>query len=245
MCWLLFWNIIVNIFVDIILFELFYTPQPWLVNKQTHMSISMHELLTQILRGSHFKLVNFLWFQSWFNAMLCPEVLFFETKTSNRSSVVGGKDVVVPAADIFDQLKICIPGSISIPEDLRQVLNDDNEFYRVEKDFPFHLLVREEFIQTFVENGKLFLQTFVSSNDSDHFLAILPSGNFSPFRLSLNGMVPSLLTIFGRGEVLNTIYLVKSGAHAFNISCTQINILTFLYLFSAVCSVPYDLNLRS
>ena len=109
--------------------------------------------------------------------MLCPEVLSFETKSS-KSSAVLNKNVPVPTNQIFDQLKICLPGSLLTPDNLKLVLNGDTEFYKVKKDFPFQLLVQEEFVETFVRNGKLFLQTFVSSGHSDHFLAILPSGDF-------------------------------------------------------------------
>ena len=109
--------------------------------------------------------------------MLCPEVLSFEADSSKTSFVVS-KNVKLPSDEIFDQLKFCIPGSVHTPDTVKNVLSGDTEFYKVERNFPFDSLVDEQFLQTFAANGKLFLQTFVTSNDSDHFLCISPSGNF-------------------------------------------------------------------
>jgi len=111
--------------------------------------------------------------------MLCPEVQSFEIKSSKTSFSVSTnvKQVSVSSDEIFDRLKVCIPGSLHTPDALKAILSDDTEFYKVEKNFPFELLVDEQFLQTFLANGKLYLQTFVTSNDADHFLCILPSGN--------------------------------------------------------------------
>jgi hypothetical protein len=116
--------------------------------------------------------------------MLCPEVLFLETKSSSSSTVFGThtttsvKDTVITNNDVFDQLKFVIPGSLFPPDNLHQALNIDTEFYRAD-DFQFQLLVEEEFLKTFIEKGKLFLQTFVGPNTNENFLCILPSGKVS------------------------------------------------------------------
>lgn len=110
--------------------------------------------------------------------MLCPEVLFFDVKSSKTSFDVSNdsKKVSISPDDIFDQLKVCIPGTVHTPDDLKQILTRDTQLYQVKKEFPFELLVDDQFVKTFVQEGKLFLQTFASSSDNDHFLCILPSG---------------------------------------------------------------------
>jgi hypothetical protein len=126
--------------------------------------------------------------------MLCPEVLFFETKSSSSSTVFGThtttnfKDTVITNNDVFDQLKFVIPGSLFPPDDLHRALNFDTEFYQAD-DFQFQLLVEEEFLKTFIEKGKLFLQTFVGPNTNENFLCILPSGKVS--KLFIFNIMPS------------------------------------------------------
>jgi len=126
--------------------------------------------------------------------MLCPEVLFFETKSSSSSTVFGThtttnfKDTVITNNDVFDQLKFVIPGSLFPPDNLHQALNIDTEFYQAD-DFQFQLLVEEEFLKTFIEKGKLFLQTFVRPNTNENFLCILPSGKVS--KLFIFNILPS------------------------------------------------------
>jgi hypothetical protein len=113
--------------------------------------------------------------------MLCPEVLFFETKSSSSSTVFGThtnnnvKDKVISNNEVFDQLKFVIPGSLFPPDNLNQALNLDTEFYQAD-DFQFQLLVEEEFLKTFIKKGKLFLQTYIGPNTNENFLCILPSG---------------------------------------------------------------------
>jgi len=114
--------------------------------------------------------------------MLCPEVLNFETKCSSSSSAVFGNSANVKEVKklfdsncIFDELKFTLPGTLHPPDELKGVLSCDTEFYRTE-NFPFHLLLQQDFLQTFILKGKIFLQTFVGSNPDENSLTILPSG---------------------------------------------------------------------
>ena len=115
--------------------------------------------------------------------MLCPEVLNFETKCSSSSRTVSGTSANVKEIKklfdsncVFEELKFFLPGTLHPPDDLKAVLNCDTEFYRAE-EFPFQILLQQDFLQTFILKGKLFLQTFVGSNPDENFLTILPSGN--------------------------------------------------------------------
>ena len=116
--------------------------------------------------------------------MLCPEVLNFETKGSKISTQSGTSidrniEKNFDKNDIFDELKFTIPGSLHPPDDLKQALLTDTEFYRAD-NFPLHVLLERDFVQTFIRetiDDKLFLHTFVGPNcGSDNFLCILPSG---------------------------------------------------------------------
>lgn len=116
--------------------------------------------------------------------MLCPEVLNFETKCSSSLNPVFGsfsnsKEVkkLFDSNCVFDELKFVLPGTLHPPDNLKLFLNCDTEFYRAE-EFPFHLLLQQDFLQTFVLKGKLFLQTFLGTNPDENFLTILPSGSF-------------------------------------------------------------------
>ena len=109
--------------------------------------------------------------------MLCPEVLNFKTKSSNITTQSGTSldkncDKIFDKNVIFDQLKLAVPGSLHPPDDLKEALLTDTEFYSAD-NFPLHVLLQTEFLETFILEGKVYLHTNVGR---DNFLCILPSG---------------------------------------------------------------------
>ena len=113
--------------------------------------------------------------------MLCPEVLNFKTKGSNITTQSGTSldkncDKIFDKNVVFDQLKLAVPGSLHPPDDLKEALLTDTEFYSAD-NFPLHVLLQPEFLETFILGGKVYLHTNVGrSSGCDNFLCILPSG---------------------------------------------------------------------
>ena len=77
-------------------------------------------------------------------------------------------------------MKIVMPGIIHAPEELQEAFHRDTVFYKARNvESIFNLILTRDFAQTFVAQGRLFLQSEVEDHTRDDSLIILPNGRLT------------------------------------------------------------------
>ena len=98
--------------------------------------------------------------------MLCPEVSTFHTPKPWKRYDCGPNIKETCCSEIFkrnneviESVKIFLPECLHPPNDLRNILLHDKDYYFVENLRSLECCATEDFIKSFIFGGSLYLQT--------------------------------------------------------------------------------------
>ncbi|XP_022920567.2 ribonuclease P protein subunit p40-like isoform X2 [Onthophagus taurus] len=107
--------------------------------------------------------------------MLCPEVWNFKPPPVDYR-VESGKfeDNLVQDFHFNHLVSVTVPGSLKFPQELKDILTQDTEYYQIE-DFNLGELIEEKFLKAFVNQGNLSCLSIDTNIDTQNCLCIIPN----------------------------------------------------------------------
>lgn len=91
-------------------------------------------------------------------------------------------------------MSVVIPDTVGVPEDIRDALSNDCEYYRIEQ-LPLSEIIEKKFIDSFIKKGHLTLLSVDTKIDVDDCVCVTPDGYLV---LSLNKKVYEELGVEGK-----------------------------------------------